>query len=50
MIINTRFAEHFNFTGTCDNHLGIFHDCGKKMPFGKTNKGDDGNKCNNTCC
>ena len=50
MIINTRFAEHFTFTGTFDNHLGIFQDCGKKMPFGKTNKGGDGNKCSNICC
>ena len=47
MIINTRFAEHFTFTGTFDNHLGIFQDCGKKMPFEQKNTNMSGN---NSCC
>jgi SAM-dependent methyltransferase len=45
MIINTRFAEHFTFTGTFENHLGIFQDCGKKMPFNQTNNCDRTSGC-----
>ena len=45
MIINTRFAEHFTFTGTFENHLGIFKDCGKKMPFNQTNNCDRTSGC-----
>ena len=48
MIINTRFAEHFTFTGTFDNHLGIFKDCGKKIPF--TNYKGENKSCNSKSC
>jgi ubiquinone/menaquinone biosynthesis C-methylase UbiE len=47
MIINTRFVEHFTFSGTFENHLGIFQDCGKKIPFNSC----DTNSCGtNSCC
>ena len=33
MLKNTRFAKHFSYTGSFEMHLGIFQDCGKKIPF-----------------
>ena len=48
MIINTRFAEHFTFTGTFENHLGIFQDCGKKIPFIHSNQTN--NNCSKSGC
>lgn len=33
MLNETRFAEHFEFFGTWDNHFGIFEGCGTAMPF-----------------
>ena len=45
MIINTRFVKHFTFTGTFENHLGIFKDCGKKIPFNQTNNCDKTSGC-----
>jgi hypothetical protein len=45
MIINTQFVKHFTFTGTFENHLGIFKDCGKKIPFNQTNNCDKTSGC-----
>jgi arsenite methyltransferase len=36
MLNDTRFAEHFEFFGTWDNHFGIFEGCGTAMPFSQT--------------
>jgi arsenite methyltransferase len=33
MLNESRFAEHFEFIGTGENHFGIFPECGELMPF-----------------
>ncbi|NNM01406.1 MAG: methyltransferase type 11, partial [Gammaproteobacteria bacterium] len=33
MLHDTRFAEHFDFIGNQDTHLGIFEGCGTALPF-----------------
>jgi len=33
MLHNTRFANHFDFLGSFDQHFGIFEGCGAQIPF-----------------
>ena len=33
MLIETRFAQHFEFFGDFSNHFGIFEGCGEAVPF-----------------
>ena len=33
MLHETRFAEHFEFFGSWDNHYGFFEGCGLSLPF-----------------
>ncbi|MEO1920084.1 MAG: methyltransferase domain-containing protein [Paracoccaceae bacterium] len=35
MLADSRFATHFEFTGSFDAHLGLFEGCGSAIPFGK---------------
>jgi len=53
MLNETRFAEHFEFIGTWDNHFGIFEGCGTSMPFSNTDSDDiatQGNVSGGACC
>lgn len=38
MLNETRFVEHFTFSGSFDTHLGIFAGCGGGLPFDKDAK------------
>jgi len=46
MLHDSRFAEHFDFNGDFNHHLGLFTDCGSSMPFDSETSCED----NNTCC
>ena len=46
MLHDTRFSEHFEFTGTWDTHYGIFEGCGMAVPFSAA----AGNAGTATCC
>ena len=47
MLNESRFAPHFEFYGSWDNHYGIFPGCGMNLPFDTENSGssDDGGSC-----
>lgn len=38
MLHDTRFREHFEFTGDFSTHLGIFEGCGTSIPFRATSE------------
>ena len=42
---NSRFAEHFEFSGNTETHLGIFPDCGTALPFASSSKGVESSAC-----
>lgn len=46
MLHDSRFAEHFEFSGDFSHHLGLFEGCGSSMPF------DAKTRCNepSACC
>ena len=44
MLCDTRFKNHFEFSGNFDRHLGIFKGCGTDLPF------DGGEKKSGGCC
>ena len=48
MLNESRFAPHFEFFGSWDNHFGIFDDCGTNMPFGLASEG--GGDAGGSCC
>ena len=45
MLNDTRFAKHFDFYGTWDNHYGIFEGCGGSMPFSVNGEGSEAGSC-----
>ncbi len=45
MLKNSRFREHFEFTGNTKTHLGIFPDCGTTLPFGDSGETVKGSSC-----
>lgn len=47
MLLNTRFAHHFNFIGDFSTHYGLFEGCGSAMPF--DTKGSD-TSVSGACC
>jgi ubiquinone/menaquinone biosynthesis C-methylase UbiE len=49
MLSQTRFAEHFDFFGSWENHYGIFPGCGKQMPF-TTDAADNQDAQSGACC
>ncbi|WP_461481708.1 methyltransferase domain-containing protein [Porticoccus sp.] len=44
MLNETRFKNHFEFSGNFEKHLGIFKGCGSELPF------DSGAKKSASCC
>lgn len=44
MLCDTRFKNHFEFSGNFDRHQGIFKGCGADLPF------DSGEKNSGGCC
>jgi arsenite methyltransferase len=45
MLQNSRFRDHFEFSGNTETHLGIFPDCGTALPFGNSTDGSKGSSC-----
>ncbi|MBI4936850.1 MAG: methyltransferase domain-containing protein [Nitrosomonadales bacterium] len=45
MLRETRFREHFDFTGDFSRHYGLFAGCGGGLPFGP-----DSTNSNSACC
>ena len=45
MLQNSRFREHFEFTGNTNTHLGIFPGCGTALPFGDSGETVKGSSC-----
>lgn len=50
MLADTRFAEHFDFIGTWDNHYGIFEGCGTTMPFSNVGSEEMADRDGGACC
>jgi len=47
MLSESRFKEHFEFTGNFDTHFGIFEGCGTLAPFDDSSQES---KKGNSCC
>ncbi len=45
MLHDSRFAEHFEFNGDFNQHLGLFEDCGSSMPFDSEAPCGDSSAC-----
>ena len=45
MLHDSRFADHFDFIGNFDRHLGIFAGCGVGLPFESAKATDSTNGC-----
>jgi arsenite methyltransferase len=45
MLKNSRFAEHFEFSGNTETHLGIFPDCGTALPFSSPTDEPEASSC-----
>ncbi|MGE4610556.1 MAG: methyltransferase domain-containing protein [Paracoccaceae bacterium] len=45
MLADSRFAVHFEFTGSFDTHRGLFEGCGSAIPFGQ-----DSSAGGSSCC
>ena len=50
MLSDTRFAGHFDFFGTWDNHFGVFEGCGTVMPFNESSGHDNSDASSDRCC
>ena len=46
MLHNSRFKDHFEFSGNTETHLGIFPERGTALPFGQSG----GDKQGSSCC
>ena len=45
MLNDSRFKEHFEFSGSWDTHYGIFDGCGTALPFDTGTKDSSGGGC-----
>jgi len=50
MLHDSRFAEHFEFYGNQEQHLGIFAGCGTPIPFDESNSSESPNSNDSGGC
>lgn len=50
MLQDSRFQSYFEFYGSWEQHLGLFKDCGKEIPFAQESCSPNTKANNSSCC